>query len=327
MTDTSVDALLQRISSSRIKDEVSNAYTEVGESLKEIGAPSNNMLLSYIHGETKRTGDEILRVGTRVSKLETHLSKICELLEKQNIILASMEINSSIPDDTGAISGKSIRGGEWWYQGTRLSSRYHVYSCIIFHLISMVQLQMDQKSIHYPDSVDCDFKTMVNSVRIVSTERCNIKEITYKNSITAKDKDDQGFGHIYPIISSKEKDFSTTMPESQLTRICNQVTRQIMQEVEWIRQRLCFLPGILSIKQIDILRSIDFPVVKAEYPDELNWNPREIKPKKSHPLASDIWELTKTQRDEYIKSKMKGKNTQEAFTIAQTYIPEKKTKA
>jgi hypothetical protein len=171
--------------------------------------------------------------------------------------------------------------------------------------------------------VDCDFKTMENAVRIVSTERCSIASVEYKNIIGTKEKDSQPFSLLYPHIASADKKAPTTLSESMLGHICNPVTRNTMQDLEWIRQRLCHLDGVLSAKQIDVLKSIGTPLVKPGTVDELNWDTKSINPRMSHPLVREISELTKTKKDEYISLRMRGKKIQAAYNEAKIYVPPK----
>lgn len=330
MSDNNVDSLLRQISSTRIKNEVDNAYSGVSEAMKQVGAPTSNMLLSAIHSETKRTADELVRLNSRMSSLEATNSqtansilRLCNLIETQNEILASMAIGQ--PQELSqSTKGHRSSGQDWYYQGTKLSSRYHVYACILFHLIDMVQVHMDIMDIQYPDSVDCDFKTMQNAVRIVSTERCSIQNVEYKNTISAKEKDSQPFDIIYPLISSLQPGGPTTLVESDISKVYNPVTRNVMQDTEWIRQRLCYLDGILSIKQIDILKSIKSPILKANSDHELNWDSKFIKAKVSHPLARDISDLGSLQKNEYIKLRMKGQSVIDAYESAKVFVTQKK---
>lgn len=330
MSGDNADSLLKSIYSTRIKNEIDDSYDGVAGALKHAGAPSNNMLLSNILSEGKRTADEVMRLNMKTEKLEQgmdnlvdSMSAICKLLEKQNEILASISIGqgSSL---SSPISRNTPTSQSWYYQGNKLSSRYHVYACILFHFIDMVQVHMDLKSIYYPDSVDCDFKSMQNAVRIVCTERCSIPTVEYKNTIIVKDKDSQPFDILYPIISSTDPAEPTSVTESLLSRMINPVTRNVMQEIEWIRQRLCHLQGIVSVKQIDILKSIKAPFLKQDSNHELNWDERQIRPRSSHPLVKDILELSGPQRSEYIKLRMKNKTIEVAYEAAKEFTQSKK---
>lgn len=208
-------------------------------------------------------------------------------MENQNEMTASVALSQNA-DGFSQQSNKVQQGSSWYYQATRLSSKYHVYGCILMHLIDMVQVHMDIQGNHYPDSVDCDFKSMHNAVRIVSTERCNISSVEYNNVISVKEKDSQCFNLLYQHIASTDPTTPTTLAESMLSHICNPITRPVMQDVEWIRQRLCHLDGILSAKQIDVLKSISSPLIRQGTVDELDWDTAAIRPRLSHPLVRDI---------------------------------------
>ncbi len=83
--------------------------------------------------------------------------------------------------------------------------------------------------------------------------------------------------------------------------------------------------GIVSIKQIDILRSIKFPLVKADYADELDWDASRINPRTSHPATSSISELLKTKKDYYILRRLAGDGVVDACAKAEKYVSNKKT--
>lgn len=321
MSTDQVNSLLKSIASTQIKDEITGSYTQVSQSMREIGAPTNNMLLSIIHSETKRSADEIMKLTSRVLKLEETnrelLTRMCDLLENQNIILSNMAIgsSSSVSSDISArTSRKSINpSGEWWYHGTKLSNKYYVAACILSHLIDMVQIHLETDRVYYPDSVDCSFTDLHHAVRAVCTNRCTVRDIQYRELISLTGKESQPFDHLYPMIASSDPNVPFTMSESSISNLHNSVTRNAMQTVEYIRQRLTLLEGILSARQIDTLKSIGFPVSAADSPDQLNWDRAKIKPRTSHPYAEQIRSLAKMQKDEYIKSRLAGSNVIGAY--------------
>jgi hypothetical protein len=319
MSESNVDSYLQSIVSANTQNETDQSYTGVDEAMKHLGRPTNNILLSNIQSESKRTADEVLRLNSRLVSLETtvsdllfEVSKLCKLTQQQNDILASKD-------------HKQGTAGDRWYMGTKLGSKHHFYACVIGHLIDMVQIHMDVAGLHYPDSEDCDFKSLCTAVRIVSSERCSIRSVDYKNTIILKEKDSQQLIALYPLISSADKTKPVTLSESMISRISTPITREVLQGIEWIRQRLCHLDGILSIKQIDILKSIRHPIVKEDSDSELNWDLRVVKPRSSHPLSRDIGDLIRTKKDEYIKLRMQGENVIDAYNKAKDFTPSKKT--
>lgn len=318
-----LESALKSIKSAKDHDEVQSMYTGTGEAMKHTGAPTNHMLLAMIHSETRRNADEMMRLNGTMQKLleqisisNSNMSTIGSLLETQNEILSSSIVSGQNLSSETSVKRQSVGDSDWYYQGVRLSSRYHAYACIVFHLIGMVQIHLDQMGKIYPDSVDCDFKTMTQAVRIVCDKRCNISSVSLKSKIDTKKMDDQSFDMIYPHISSRDKNSATTMPESALSRLDNNIVRPVLQDVEWIRQRLSHLQGILSIKQVDILKRIRFPFAKG---GELNWDSRGIDPRSSHPLAREIAELPSNQKWEYIQLVMKGEKMQNALTAAKEF--------
>jgi hypothetical protein len=333
MSESNVDSYLQSIVSANIQNDTDNSYTGVDEAMKHLGRPTNNILLSNIQNEAKRTADEVLRLNQRFVSLEQSIatllsetSRLCTLTQQQNEILASRALSGLTEQSGSTMDYRQIATGDRYYMGTKLGSKHHFYACIIGHLIDMVQVHMDVAGLHYPDSEDCDFKSLCNTVRIVSSERCNIKKVEYKNSIILKEKDSQQLSALYSLISSDDKKIPTTLSESMLSRLSTPVTREVMQGVEWIRQRLCRLDGVLSIKQIDILKSIHYPVVKEDSDSELNWDQRLVKPRPSHPLSREIADLIKTKKDEYIRLRMQGQDIIIAYENAKEFNPPKSSK-
>jgi hypothetical protein len=327
MEDSNVDSLLRSIASSGVRSQIENSYTDVDGVMKEVGRPTNNVLLSAIHNETKRVADEIAKLNAKFTTLNisiestfSEMTRLCTLIQTQNEISASNTLNGS--SDVSRNKGNAT--DSWYYQATKLTSKYHVYACIIFHLMDMVQIHMDVAGQHYPDSVDCDFKAMHNAIRVVSSKICNIQGVEYRNTIALREKDSQPFEMLYPLISSSDSKTPTTLSESAISQLCNQVTRGIMQDIEWIRQRLCYLDGVLSIKQIDVLRSICHPIIKPDSDCELNWNRKLIRPRPSHPLVKDIADLPKNQKDEYMRLRMDGRDIIQAYNQAKDYSTSKK---
>lgn len=315
-----VDSALRHIRSSREHDEARSAYAGTSDAMKHTGTPTNNMLLSMVHSETKRNCDETMRLASAtqrladgISEMNSNMSSVLSLLEIQNELLSGIALGGQQTQTEYAFKTHKASGSKYYYQGVGLSSRNHVYACIIFHLIDMVQVHMDASGKVYPDSVDCDFRTMTSAIRVVCSMRCSIPTVEYKNTIETKKVDSQQLGVIYPYISSENKDYQTTLSESMLHRIITPITRPVIQEVEWIRQRLCHLTGVLSVKQTDILKSIRSPLIKTEAGDELNWDPSTIRPKQSHPLVREVSELSAEQKWEYIRLIMRNSKMQAAF--------------
>lgn len=319
MSNDSVDSILNKIKSTKLEDAVSDSYNDMAESLRHGGAPSNNMLLSIILSETKRGSDEIMRLTNSLSKLTSTMEslsnsneRICELLDTQNTILASMDI-SDVGSTQRSKANSASTNSIWYYKGVKLISKHHVYACIISQMIGIVQLHLDQKGIGYPDSVDCDFNMLVTATRTVCGVNSNAKGVEYKMSINVKEKNDQGFDSIYPSISSKDPKMPTTMTESNMSQIMNPMTRDVMQITEYIRQRLCLLECILSPVQIDILKSISFPFNKG---DELNWDISKIRSRQSHPSSQQVMMLSINQQKEYMRQRLSNKSILESLEIA-----------
>jgi len=318
MSDT-VKQALENIASRDRDGSVRSQIREQGESMAELGAPTNNMLLASISAslatlvQRDSSSTRILNsLNDNISMLSQHIIDVKGLLETQNTILASLSIGT--PDRSSTSVSKKT-GGEWYYQGVPLVSRYKVYACIISHMINMVQLHMDSIGIFYPDSVDCDFQTLSEAVRLSCTNRTSVPNTTYRNIIEIKDTGSQGLDIIYPVIASQDKNTPTTMLESRLTDISNQITRDIMQQVDWIRQRLCYMDCILSVKQIDILKSIQHPFVED---DGLNWNKDSCKPRGSHPLTHEVRSLVQTRKKIYMTERLKNIPVLAALQTAQS---------
>ncbi len=326
MGSENVDSVLRGIASRRDHDEIKSSYSDVSAAMKHTGTPTNNILLSMIHSETRRNADETTSLRASVRKMELdignmvdNIANLVELIKIQNEIISSTMATNMGQSTPVSNRKQSSVGAEWYYQGTRLSSKYHAYACIISHLIDIVQIHIESMGKFYPDSVDCDFKLLQNTIGIVCKERCNIRSVEYRNPISVKDKDNQAFEMLYPHISSMDKNTPTVLSESMLSQICNPITRSIMQDIEWIRQRLCHIDGIMSPKQMDILKSIGNPIVTSETQDELNWNPKFITCRMSHPLAKDVAALPGLKKNEYVKLRLQGKPISEALKEAENY--------
>ena len=310
-----IDSMLKSISSSKVQEEVSKFYDEAGQSMKEMGAPTNNMLLNLICGESKRVGDETMRAVHRLDKIEEAIlgiddgiKQLCGLVSQQTDILASIKLGERTTSTTPARK-ENGKVRDWYYRGTKLTTKYHAYACILVHLMAMVELRMEQRLIQYPDSVDCAFLQLQTAVRVVCSNRCAVRDIDYKLPIQLGSKDDQALDNIYPIIASSQPGDATTLSESQFNSLHNPITRPIMQYLEWIRTRLCLLDGLLSPKQIDILKSIRQPLILPDSDNnELNFDVTKLRPRPSHPATQNISALPTTQKNIWIQNRMKGQS-------------------
>jgi hypothetical protein len=316
MSRDTVESVLAGIASLEVDNVVSSSYTDVAESIRQSGAPSNNTLLSIILSEIRRGNQETVKLANSINKLNESISlmsdKLVESIESQNTILASMSLSTESATQTQRNKGKAGQD-DWYYLSTKLGSKHHVFACIISQFMSMVQLHLDLKNIQYPDSVDCEFKLLVTMVRVASSTHCKNKLIEYKAPIQLKPITDQAFDIIYPYVASQDQRDPTTLTESTLTKMISPITRDVMQEVEYLRERLCFFEGVLSPRQVDIIRSIRFPFVVDE---RLNWEISKIRPRGSHPNSQEINMLGSKQKESFAIARLNGKSIIESYEIA-----------
>ena len=80
MPYNNVDAILKTMESTSLQETIAEGYTDLSSSLKEIGRPTNNILLSSIHSETKRTADELSRLNSSIDQLSNQVSQNTGLL-------------------------------------------------------------------------------------------------------------------------------------------------------------------------------------------------------------------------------------------------------
>lgn len=100
--------------------------------------------------------------------------------------------------------------------------------------------------------------------------KCRYKGIAYREIIELQEKRSQASEFLYLMVASMDKKASTTVPKYTLSNMYNSVTRGLFVYLDRVIQRLCCLDGILSVRQIDILRSIRTPVVSPDKSEELN---------------------------------------------------------
>lgn len=94
-----------------------------------------------------------------------------------------------------------------------------MYTCLIMHIMSIVEMRMDMAGISYPNRIDCDFKTLQKAIRVTSGENCSIKGIKYRDTISLEEKIDQALEYLYFIIATEQKKYPTTVPESSISSI------------------------------------------------------------------------------------------------------------
>lgn len=316
MSRDTVDSVLKGIASLDVNNAVSGSYTELADSIRQSGAPSNNTLLTIILSEIKRGNDETVKLTNSINKLNESMKstsdRLVESMESQTNILASMSLSAESNPQPQRNKGKA--GSEdWYYVSTRLSSKHHVFACLISQLMNIVQLHMDFQGIQYPDSVNCEFNVMVTMVRVASSTQCKSKSIDYKPPIKLKPVNDQAFDTVYPYISSKAQQDPATLTEATLTNMINPITRDIMQEAEYLRERLCLLEPVLSAKQVDILKSIKFPFIVD---GKLNYDMSKIRIRSSHPSFHEIDKLASRQKEAFAIARLNGKSINDSYEIA-----------
>lgn len=151
--DSEVQRSLDRIASDAKHAEISSGYNSASSVMKESGSVSNNILLSTICAESKRCADITSRLESRVSRMEhsltivaSSLSKLCALIETQNIILSShtnIALNAQHYPQASQSLKPTSEGPTWYYQGVKLTSKYKICACIISHLMELVRLRIE----------------------------------------------------------------------------------------------------------------------------------------------------------------------------------------
>lgn len=322
---------LELIRADKSHEELDSQYNEPIESNKEIGAPTNNVLLRAILDEQKRTNryvdatiHEFRNLSTGInhivnsmSSLTTTMQEMTDTMKDQMDIQASMKSSMYIPEETTTNASKSRRatpeGGEWYYHSFKLANKFTIMGAILMHLADIIKLRLEVSGKYYPDSVDCSFTLFSTCISKVSDMRCGRSDVEYRNKIDITDKKDQAYNVLLPLIASKSPLSPTTLREEQLTSLMDPRLRNVMQDVEWIRQRICKLEGILSPQQCDIFSSLRFPIVKD---GELNWDPSCIHIRRSHHVSQEIETLHQSQKYIYAKAIVRGKDIAEAYEEA-----------
>lgn len=332
---------LELIRSDKSQEEIDSQYNELIESNKEIGAPTNNVILRAILDEQKRTNRYIdttinefrnLSVGmssiiNSVESLASTMQEMNDTIKDQMELQASMRSSMGISDistpDTPVTRRTVPNGIEWFYQSSILNNKYKIIGAVLSHLINMIKLRLETSGIFYPDSVDCSFDLFSNCISKACNVRCSIPDVEYRNKINIREKNDPAYKVLLPIVASKNPVSPTSLREDQIKDLWDPRLRNVMQETEWIRQRLCRIEGVLSPQQCDILKSISFPIVKD---GELNWDPNKINVRKSHPISQDIEALGQTQKLVYVESMARGKDMVTSYEEAYNFQGKTKTK-
>jgi hypothetical protein len=329
-----VESLLRQITSTHMLEENESSRNEQGASIKALGgAPTNNMLLSMIYAETKRNADA-------TTDLSTYMRQTNALLEKQQEILGSLATSIDSLSSVLALSARADskkansallavtdKDKVHYYNASPLTSKNHLYACIISHLISMVYVRMRRKAIMYGDSVDCSFEMLAHAVRVVSGTRCRISSVVYDNKITLAEKNTPVMKSMLPYIASTKQDDNTTLPESRVLKIYNDSTSEdVFVHIRFLVERLCCLDGILSPKQMDAMKSFMFPLVIIRDGEEPTLNIDESKwtCSMSHPVTNMVAGLIHTKKIAYIDRIMLGDSPAKAYAVVSTDGSKKK---
>lgn len=101
--------------------------------------------------------------------------------------------------------------------------------------MTIMEAHIDIQGKTYPDSVVCDFKLLVNTIRVVSANRCSSNSIEYRDVIPTKEVKDQAMSSLLPMIGSSYKKSPIVLMESHIGNIFNAVKRGLFPDVEYIR--------------------------------------------------------------------------------------------
>ena len=330
LMDDSVDEVtltLRQIASDDVAGDMSSQGKKDGDVMREFGAPTNNMLLNIIRAETKRTADEVKSLSARVSRNERLLeamvantTRMCTLLETQNTILSSLHdssrLDSSSPMTTGDSTLLSSTPPMWYYQGMKITNRSRSIACLTAAIMHAATINMEQRSIRYEDSVDCDFHTLELCISEVCRVRCTIPSIPYKDPIDIPDmRTDKGFVDILQLVASRSESAPAYLAENRFIELVSPHTHKVLSAFNWIRQRLCFLECIMSPKQIDILKALDTPISRSEE-EGLNLDFTKIVPRRSHPIRVEVHRLPPAKKRKFVERLMKRDSLNQAFVTA-----------
>jgi hypothetical protein len=323
--NSDVEDLLRRITDTHLKQEdTSSKEKEQAQSIKALGGATNNMLLGMMNGEIKANSHLIEDLSASVRDTNTLMAEQIRLTESlvesidrlASVLALNAKVSSSAP--TSELAQYSGKDKSYYYKATKLSSKYNVYACIISHIIAMVYNRMQRKAIMYSDSVDCSFEMLTHAVRIVCNNDCRIPSVVYDSKIKLTAKSTPVVESICMHIASTKQSSTATLPESKITRIYNDSTiEDIFVHVRLVCERLQYLVGILSPKQMDALASLNFPLVIVHDGEEpvLNIDESKWTGSNSHPVNNMIAGLAHDKKMIYIAQLMSGQTPAKAYSL------------
>jgi hypothetical protein len=325
-TNSDVDNLLRRIAHTHLSGQNASAEEEQqGQSIKALGGATNNMLLQMIHGESTVNAscmrdlcEHVRDTNTLIREQNKLTESLTESIDRLASVLAlNAKVSSSAPrSELMQYAGKDKT---YYYKATKLANKYHIHACIISHIISMIYNRMQRKAIMYPDSVDCTFDLLVHAIRIVCNTRSKIPLLAYDNKIDLTEKNTPVVESIIHHIASTKQSSTVTLPESSISKIYNDSTSEdIFVHVRLVMERLRYLHGILSPKQMDAIKSINYPPVTVRDGEESMLNIDESKwtGSNSHPVSNMVAALPHKKKLIYIEHIISGENAAKAYAIA-----------
>lgn len=325
------------MSSRRSMEESESLRNEPGKSVKLLGSQTNSMILHNIQGECHRNAETSLDMYNIMREIREllyeqtkHMAELTSSMKDLTEVVASNAMKSSSVSTSEPSNRSHGSGAIYYHFGTRLNGRYTAYACIIYHLIKMVYAHMESQALKYPDSTDCDFNELVMATQTVCKENCTIRTITYSIPIEMPTKKKQvAIESMYRHIGLTSQSGGATVPESNISKIYNDSTREdVFVKIGRIMERLTYLPGIVSPKQIDAMKSIQYPIAVArdDEPLRLNIDPKYWKTGSSHPISNNVMQLSHTGKVAYIQQIMAGKSPPTAYGIAVDSVSPKKQK-
>jgi hypothetical protein len=326
--NSDVDDLLRRITNTHLANQSGSSSTDQqGLSVKALGGSTNNMLLQMINGEMKCNADAIRDLCTYTRETNSLIeeqnkltqSLISSINDLSSVLAINAKVNSSNPaSELSQFTGKDKI---YYYKGSKLANKYNIYACIIAHIVSMVYNRMQRKAIMYSDSVDCSFEMLTHAIRIVCTTRCNIPSIAYDNKIDLTEKNTPIIESICPHIASTKQFSVSTLLENKISKIYNDSTSEdIFVHVRLVAERLRYLHGILSPKQMDALKSLKSPLVVIYDGEEpmLNIDESKWSGSNSHPVANMVAALAHKKKLIYMERIVLGDSPAKAYSVAST---------
>lgn len=199
-----------------------------------------------------------------------------------------------------------------------LNNRNRVIACIVLQCIDIIKNNIERMGKFYSDNVDAQFDLVELCVRESCNNTCGIQSVAYKEKIEIPDlsKNRNCYSCIMHIIASRSPSTPTVLTEDRFKELFHTMSSSVMECTHLVIERMKHMTGILSIRQLEILKSIRYPMLD-NFTGLINWDKSLVKCGRTSPIKSKVDKLAYQCKAKYLRAILRGEPTAKVVLTAE----------